>query len=98
MGNEQSLENSKEQSASRGVTKVREGKVVSSKMDKSVVVLVSTKKKHRTYQKFVSRSVRYIAHDKDNSCGEGDVVRIVETRPLSKTKRWRVQEILHRAE
>lgn len=81
----------------RGLSKVLEGYVSSNKMDKTVVVTISFKKKHPQYGKYVTQTLRYMAHDKDNTCQEGDRVRIVETRPLSKNKRWRVQEVLERA-
>ena len=81
----------------RGLSKSKEGYVASNKMDKTIVVTVTTKKKHPTYGKFVSRTKRYIAHDEKNNSQIGDLVRIVETRPLSKTKRWRLQEIVERA-
>ena len=82
---------------SRGLQKTRQGLVSSTKMDKTVVVTVSTKVKHPTYGKFITRSKKYMAHDENNDCGEGDKVVIVETRPLSKNKRWRVQSIVERA-
>ena len=78
--------------------KTRIGRVVSNKMDKTVVVIVETTKHHPLYKKTVKRAVRYKAHDAQNECGEGDIVRIVETRPLSKEKRWRVAEIVTRKE
>jgi len=81
----------------RGLPKFREGYVVSSKMDKSVVVKVTTHKRHPKYGKFVLSSQKYVAHDEKNECGEGDRVRICECRPLSKSKRWRVREILEKA-
>lgn len=84
-------------SAKRGLPKFREGYVVSASMDKSVVVKVTTHKRHPKYGKFVLSSQKYVAHDETNQCGEGDRVRISECRPLSKTKRWRVREILEKA-
>jgi len=78
--------------------KTRVGRVASNKMDKTVVVVVETPKRHPLYKKIIRRSVRYKAHDKNNECGVGDVVRIVETRPLSKDKRWRIAEILRKGE
>ena len=78
--------------------KTRIGRVVSNKMYKTVVVIVETTKHHPLYKKTVKRAVRYKAHDAQNECGEGDIVRIVETRPLSKEKRWRVAEIVTRKE
>ena len=74
--------------------KIRVGTVVSDKMDKTVVVKVVTIKHHPLYGKTIKRAVKYKAHDANNECGEGDVVRIVETRPLSREKRWRVAEIM----
>ena len=78
--------------------KTRIGRVVSNKMDKTVVVVVEATKHHPLYRKTIRKAVRYKAHDVNNECGEGDVVRIIETRPLSKDKRWRVAEILTRKE
>jgi small subunit ribosomal protein S17 len=82
---------------SRGLRKARTGLVVSDAMDKTVVVEVQNAAQHRTYGKIVRRTKRLKAHDEDNSAGVGDSVRIAETRPLSKTKRWRVVEILEKA-
>jgi len=67
-------------------------------MDKTVVVVVSTVKHHPLYRKTIRKAVKYKAHDEKNECGEGDTVRIVETRPLSKEKRWRVEEIITKKE
>jgi small subunit ribosomal protein S17 len=78
--------------------KVREGVVVSDRMDKSVVVQVERRVKHPRYHKFLRLRKRYAAHDERNQCRVGDRVRLVETRPLSKTKRWAVQAILERPE
>jgi len=78
--------------------KTRVGRVVSNKMDKTVVVAVETSKHHPLYKKTIKRIVRYKAHDEKNECGEGDVVKIVETRPLSKEKRWRVAEMITKKE
>ena len=77
--------------------KTRVGTVVSDKMNKTVVVAVSDTYRHALYGKTQRRMTKYKAHDEANSCGIGDRVRIAETRPLSKTKRWRVQEILEKA-
>ena len=85
------------QAAERGLTKIREGVVSSTKMDKSVVVVVTSAKKHPQYGKYIRRSKKYMVHDETNDCNVGDRVRIVETRPLSKRKRWRVQSVLERA-
>ena len=74
--------------------KSRIGRVVSNKMDKTAVVAVETAKHHRLYNKAIKRAVKFKAHDAKNECGEGDIVRIIETRPLSKEKRWRVAEII----
>jgi small subunit ribosomal protein S17 len=81
----------------RNLRKERTGIVVSNKMDKSVVVLVERKMKHPKYGKFVKKTSRFITHDEKNECNEGDIVRISETRPLSKNKSWRLVEILERA-
>ncbi len=81
----------------RNLRKERIGIVVSNKMDKSVSVLVEGKVKHPKYGKFVKRSTKFMAHDEKNECGMGDTVRIMETRPLSKNKRWRLVEIIERA-
>jgi small subunit ribosomal protein S17 len=82
---------------SRGYRKVREGLVVSDKMDKTVVVQVEDRVKHPKYGKVIRRTKKYIAHDGENACGVGDRVLLMETRPLSATKRWRVAEILEKA-
>ena len=84
-------------SAERGRRKVREGLVVSDKMDKTIVVFVEDRVKHRLYGKVLRQSSRLKAHDEANSAGVGDRVRIMETRPLSATKRWRLVEILEKA-
>lgn len=81
----------------RNLRKERIGVVVSNKMDKSIVVAVKRKVKHPIYGKFVNKTTKFVAHDETNDCGEGDTVKIMETRPLSKNKRWRVLEILERA-
>ncbi|GAA3202540.1 30S ribosomal protein S17 [Actinocorallia longicatena] len=81
----------------RGNRKVREGLVVSDKMDKTVVVAVEDRVKHRLYGKIIRRTTKYKAHDEQNAAGVGDRVRLMETRPLSATKRWRVIEILEKA-
>ena len=74
------------------------GKVVSDKMDKTVVVSVGKTTVHRLYRRYLKRTSKYYAHDEQNQCGVGDVVEIVASRPLSKQKRWRVQRIVERAE
>ena len=81
-----------------GKRKVREGLVVSDKMDKTVVVAVETRKVHPLYKKAVRVTKRYKAHDENNACKIGDKVKIVETRPLSKEKSWRVTEIISKKE
>jgi small subunit ribosomal protein S17 len=80
----------------RGNRKTQVGIVVSDKMDKTVVVEVSHLVKHAEYNKYIKRSVKYKAHDEANSCKAGDRVQIVESRPLSKDKRWRIKQILAR--
>ena len=81
----------------RGFRKTREGLVVSDKMDKTVVVAVEDRVKHRLYGKVIRRTTKYKAHDESNACGVGDRVLLMETRPLSATKRWRIVEILEKA-
>jgi small subunit ribosomal protein S17 len=81
----------------RNVRRERVGVVVSNKMDKSIVVAVKRKVKHPIYGKFVNKTTRFVAHDQENSCNIGDTVKIGETRPLSKTKNWRLIEIVERA-
>ncbi len=81
----------------RNLRKERTGVVVSDKMDKSIVVAVVIREKHPIYGKFVKKTKKFQAHDEENTCKEGDSVRIMETRPLSKTKRWRLVEIIERA-
>ena len=81
----------------RGRSKAREGIVVSNKMDKTVVVVVSRLVKHPMYKKYVKRRAKYKAHDEQNRCAIGDRVVITETRPLSKDKRWRVRTIVEKA-
>jgi small subunit ribosomal protein S17 len=83
--------------AERGARKVREGYVVSDKMDKTIVVNVEDRVKHRLYGKVLRHTTRFKAHDEANTAGVGDRVRIMETRPLSATKRWRLVEILEKA-
>ena len=78
--------------------KVRFGRVVSNRMDKTVVVAVETPKRHPLYKKTIKRVVKYKAHDKNNECGLGDIVKLIETRPLSRQKRWRVAEIITKGE
>lgn len=79
------------------VRKVEIGTVVSNKMEKTIVVLIKNNKKHPLYKKIIRRTSKLKAHDENNDCNEGDKVKVMETRPLSKEKRWRVVEILERA-
>lgn len=79
------------------VVRTEVGKVISNKMNQTITVLVERKVKHPLYKKFVKRSSKLKAHDADNSCGEGDVVRIQESRPRSKTKSWELLEIVEKA-
>lgn len=78
--------------------KIRIGRVVSNKMDKTVIVALETSRKHRLYKKTIKKIIKYKVHDESNECGPGDIVRIVETRPLSRHKRWRVAEIITKGE
>ena len=80
------------------IKRTQAGRVVSNKMDKSVTVLIERQIKHALYGKYIKRSTKVLAHDEENSCGEGDKVMIAECRPLSKSKSWRVIEILERAQ
>ena len=81
----------------RNLRKVMIGKVVSDKMDKTVVVAVETSVKHKVYNKIVKRTYKLKAHDENNECKMGDTVKVMETRPLSKDKRWRVVEVMEKA-
>ena len=81
----------------RCLRKERRGVVTSDKMEKSIVVSEVKKVKHPVYGKFVLKTKKYVAHDEKNDCNEGDTVRIMETRPMSKTKKWRIVEIIERA-
>ena len=90
-------EMSTETAANRGFRKTREGLVVSDKMDKTVVVAVEDRVKHALYGKVMRRTSKLKAHDEQNDARQGDRVRVMETRPLSATKRWRVVEIVERA-
>lgn len=81
----------------RNLRKERVGVVTSNKMDKSIVVSVERRVKHPKYGKFIKNTAKFVAHDEKNECGEGDTVRIMETRPLSKSKNWRLVEIVERA-
>ena len=83
--------------ADRNLRKVRVGRVVSDKMDKTIVVAVEDSIKHPLYKKIVKRTYKLKAHDENNECGIGDIVRVMETRPLSKEKRWRLVKIIEKA-
>ena len=84
-------------SEQRGMRKERVGVVVSDKMDKTIVVEIRTRVKHPLYGKIMNRTVKLKAHDENNECGVGDTVRVMETRPLSKEKHWRLVEIVEKA-
>ena len=81
----------------RNLRKTRVGKVVSDKMDKTIVVAIEDHVKHPLYKKIVKRTYKLKAHDEENTCREGDTVKVMETRPLSKDKRWRLVEVVERA-
>jgi len=81
----------------RNLRKERVGVVTSNKMDKSITVKVERREKHPIYGKFVKKTTKFAAHDENNDCGIGDTVKIMETRPLSKNKRWRLVEVIERA-
>jgi len=81
----------------RNLRKERVGTVVSNKMEKSITIAVQRKVKHPIYGKFIGKTTKFMAHDEKNECGVGDTVRIMETRPLSKSKRWRLVEIIEKA-
>jgi small subunit ribosomal protein S17 len=85
------------QTKPRGTRKVRMGYVISDKMDKTVIVQVGSSKAHRLYRKTVQQRSRFKVHDEKNECGVGDLVRITETKPISREKRWRVLEIVEKA-
>ena len=85
------------ENATSTAVKTVEGRVVSNKMDKTVTILVERLVKHALYGKYIRRSTKLHAHDEDNSCNEGDVVRVSECRPLSKTRNWRVVEVVTRS-
>jgi small subunit ribosomal protein S17 len=84
-------------STTEAVKRIKTGRVTSNKADKTVTVLLERQVKHPLYGKYIKRSTKVHAHDEDNSCGEGDLVKISECRPLSKTKSWQVVEIVERA-
>ncbi|MFR7991730.1 MAG: 30S ribosomal protein S17 [Lachnospiraceae bacterium] len=81
----------------RNLRKTRTGKVVSNKMDKTIVVAVEDHVRHALYNKIVKRTYKLKAHDEENTCNIGDIVKVMETRPLSKDKRWRLVEVMERA-
>ena len=81
----------------RNLRKTRVGRVVSDKMDKTIVVAIEDHIKHPTYGKIISRTTKIYAHDEENTCGIGDTVELMETRPLSKTKRWRLVRVIEKA-
>ncbi len=78
------------------IKRIRQGRVISNKADKTITVLVERQVKHPLYGKYIKRSTKFHAHDENNECGEGDTVAIAECRPISKTKSWRVVEVLAR--
>ena len=79
------------------VKRTQQGRVISDKMDKSIVVSVERKVKHPKYGKFVKKTSKFVAHDEENDCNIGDTVKIMETRPMSKSKNWRLVEVIERA-
>jgi small subunit ribosomal protein S17 len=81
----------------RNLRKEKVGQVVSNKMEKSITVVVGKRVKHPVYGKYIQKSKKFMAHDENNDCGIGDTVKIVETRPLSKSKRWRLVEVIEKA-
>jgi len=91
------MENTKVESK-RGQERLKDGLVISDKMNKTVVVKVERHVKHRAYGKYVKRSTKCYAHDEESKCKVGDWIRIVETKPLSRLKRWRVREVLRKAQ
>ncbi len=86
-----------EMTENRGMRKTRIGVVVSDKMDKTIVVKLSTRVKHPLYSKYINKTTKIKAHDENNECGVGDTVKVMETRPLSREKRWRLVEIIEKA-
>ena len=86
-----------ENKSERNLRKTRVGKVVSDKMDKTIVVAVETNVKHPLYKKIVKRTTKFKAHDEQNECAIGDKVKIMETRPISKDKRWRLVDVIEKA-
>ena len=93
----ENTDNTQEEKLVRNFRKERIGIVTSNKMDKSISVVIVRKVKHPIYGKFMKKSKKFMAHDEENTCGIGDKVRIMETRPLSKNKRWRLVEVIERA-
>lgn len=89
-------ETARKNSSHKGLRKTRVGKVLSNKMDKTIIVSEEKKIKHPLYKKFYKKTTKFAAHDPKNSCDIGDTVKIMETRPLSKTKRWRLVEIVEK--
>jgi small subunit ribosomal protein S17 len=85
------------QQEKRNLRKVRVGRVVSNKMEKSCVIAVERKVKHPLYGKFMKKTTKLMVHDENNECGVGDTIKVMETRPLSKNKRWRLVEIVEKA-
>ncbi len=83
-------------STKRGLRKIRTGVVSSNKMDKSITVSIERKVKHSVYGKYVKKTTKLMAHDEKNECNEGDTVKIMETRPLSRSKRWRLVEVIEK--
>ena len=81
----------------RNLRKTRVGKVVSDGMDKTIVVAIESRVQHKLYKRFIKKTVKFKAHDENNECGVGDRVKIMETRPISKTKNWRLVEIIEKA-
>ena len=86
-----------ETAQNRGMRKTRVGVVVSDKMDKTIVVKLTTRVKHPLYSKYIQKTTKIKAHDENNECGIGDTVKVMETRPLSKDKHWRLVEIIEKA-
>ena len=97
MADIETVESNEQNATARGRRKERTGKVVSDKMEKTVVVTLTRQVPHPLYKKYFKKTTKFVAHDEKNDAKVGDTVRIMETRPLSKTKRWRVVEVLERA-
>jgi len=90
-------DSSEDKTETRGKRKVRIGKVISNKMQKSIIVAVEKRTKHSLYKKYFKKTTKFMAHDEKSECKIGDIVKIMETRPLSKRKRWRLVEIIEKA-